>query len=260
MKFELLISTTNNRKCQQTNPPTPCIIINQIIDPSIKKHCREKNVFTFYEKGLSKSRNRAISLSTADICLISDDDVEFLDDIEEKIIKAFKKYPDADIITFQVKTPEGNDYKNYPKGSFVHNKRTILKVSSVEIAFKKSSVIANNLKFDEHFGLGAMFPTGEEAIFLSDALKAGLKIVYEPIPIVIHPQESSGKNFHQQNFFIAKGALFYRLFGIHAYWIGIIFLLKKRKLFSHFTFLSTISLLYSGIRQAKRVLRDEPNV
>ena len=58
------------------------------------------------ERGLSKSRNLAIKNSDADICLIADDDMIYIDNYEEIVLKAFKDIPEADLIAFQVQTLE----------------------------------------------------------------------------------------------------------------------------------------------------------
>ncbi|HCW6213247.1 TPA: glycosyltransferase, partial [Acinetobacter baumannii] len=61
----------------------------------------------FNEKGLSKSRNRAILLANSKYCCIADDDIYYVDDYKEKIIKSFDAIPDADVLVFQIYTPEG---------------------------------------------------------------------------------------------------------------------------------------------------------
>ena len=136
----------------------------------------------------------------------------------------------ADVITFQVETPDGEEYKNYKKRIFLAYKKTLISVSSVEIAFRKKIIINNDIKFDENFELGTELPTGEEIIFLTNALKRGFKILYISIPIVIHPFESSGKNYDNMNLIQAKGAIFYRIFGNLCYILSVIFAFKKYKL------------------------------
>ncbi|MGI9533099.1 hypothetical protein, partial [Lutimonas sp.] len=133
------------------------------------------------------------------------------------------------------------------------NQRAIMKVSSVEIAFRSDSILKNNLKFDEKFGLGSTFPTGEEAIFLSDALKKGLKIKYVPIPIVQHPKESSGYNYtNNYSLIMGKGAMLCRIFGWKAYVISIAFALKKYKL-SSISLIKFIQIMFEGISSYKRL-------
>lgn len=201
--------------------------------------------FNFYEKGLSRSRNRGIELSNADICLISDNDVYFNDNTIDIIIKSFLDYPEADILTFQVQTPDGEPYKKYKNNFFWHTKITLAKVSSVEIAFRRENIIKNNIKFDENFGLGSTFPTSEEYIFLSDALDKGLKIGFIPEVIVYHPKESSGGNFNNLDLVSAKGAMISRIFGKKGFFICFLFALRKYR-YSGMSFFKFFNIMISG--------------
>ena len=58
----------------------------------------------------------------------------------------------------------GKKFKKY-SNNIKHNYRSIREVNSVVIAFKRESIIKNNIEFDRLFGLGATFETGEEYIF-----------------------------------------------------------------------------------------------
>ncbi len=237
MTLQILISTMNNKFIDRNiTPPAPYVLINQISP----------------EKGLSKSRNQAIAKNSSDIGLISDDDLEYKEDIENIILEAFTKNSDADIITFQVQTPDGLAYKKYKADSFWHTQKSIMSVSSVEIAFRNSSIKEKALTFDERFGLGSDFPTGEEVIFLSDALKMGLKILYIPIPIVIHPLESSGKNYDNPLLIQAKGAMFYRIFSFLGYGASLLFALKKYKSSPH-SLMHFFALMSEGIRNYRSI-------
>ncbi len=248
----LLISTTDDKFLErELNVGVPCVVINQLIHKEQSDYDRV-NVFSYKEKGLSKSRNRAIEKVTdTDICLISDDDVEYKQDFDKIIVQAFAENPDADIITFQIETPDKQKYKKYREHKFRHNIISILKVSSVEIAFRKQSIIKKKLLFDENFGLGTDFSSGEEIIFLSDALKKGLNIIYIPIPIVIHSRESSGKDYKNSQLAPAKGALFYRVFGWKSYLLIPLFALKHYKETSY-SFFKFVRLMFKGIKQYNR--------
>lgn len=258
MKFSILISTVDNKFFKRTTKiNNNIIIVNQLIT---EKECivGGENIFSFYEKGLSKSRNRAIEYCDSDIALISDDDVEYIENFEEIIVKSFEENPDVDIITFQIKTPDGELFKdNYQKFKFMHNMRSIMKVSSIEIAFRINSIKIKKLKFDEKFGLGTNYPTGEEVIFLSDALKQGLKILYIPLPIVFHPKESSGGMFKDNPKLIqAKGAMFYRIFGIWGYLVSFLFAFKKYRM-SNYKFFKFLTYMLEGINKYKKEINNE---
>lgn len=251
MKFQVLISTVDDRFLERKfSMNFRHIVINQLIHKKVSNYT-QGNLFSYNEKGLSKSRNRALENSTADICLISDDDVVYKKNIEDIILNAFAENPDADIITFQVETPEGEPYKNYKDRPFSHSLRTLMTVSSVEIAIRRNRIIKTGLFFDERFGLGPEYPTGEEFIFLSDALRKGLKILYVPIPIVVHPQESSGGAFvNNPKLIEAKGAMFYRVFGSKSYLISVLFALKKYKM-ARVSFIHFFKLMLTGIKRYK---------
>lgn len=201
------------------------LVLNQCVSQIEEVACYSN----FYERGLSKSRNRGIECSDADICVITDNDVYFKPDVYNIIEKAFKEYPDADILTFKAETPEGEEFNNYKTNFFWHTRLSLAKVSSIEIAFRRKAIINGKIKFDENFGLGSKFCTGEEYIFLTDALGQGLKIGYIPEVIVYHPKESSGDQFNSISLIEAKGAMIYRVFGLLGVFVCILFSFKKFK-------------------------------
>jgi len=182
---------------------------------------------SFDEKGLSKSRNRALDLAEAEIVMIADDDLEYCKGFQTKIQNAFKDFPEADGITFKIVTPEGKPYKSYSSKPFKHSRKSIFNVSSVEMVFKLDSLKKHRIRFDENFGLGAKFKSGEETIILNDALNRGLNLFFVPENIVIHPVESSGKVL-DENYFCSKGALVKRMFQNSSFMIlGFLFLMKQ---------------------------------
>lgn len=161
-------------------------------------------------KGLSVNRNTALSKATAPLLLISDDDAEYTEEGLNAVIKSFQEHPGADIITF--KYASTNKKKYYPdhqlslsccpKGYYI---------SSIEIAFRKDSV-KGKIWFNENFGIGAVFPSGEEDIFIKDCLEAGLHGVYMPITAVRHDgSTTSARNLMLPSRPQTKGAVILRL-------------------------------------------------
>ena len=138
-------------------------------------------------RGLSRNRNNCIEHATADVCLIADDDCRYTIEQLQAVIDTFKAHPQVDIATFQY-SGEGDtkcypqceaDLQTFPKGYYV---------SSIEIAFRRTSV-QHRVWFNENFGLGTEpFHCGEEHLFIQDALATGLKCHYYPIAIV-HDQQ-----------------------------------------------------------------------
>lgn len=230
MKLELLVATMNNRiehfqEISQKNPELKVTLINQSKD-SIQIESDQFTVKSFQEAGLSKSRNRALEYATGDVCVVCDDDVDFTSDFQTTIAKAYESLPDADLISFQIITPEGEPYKPYKNKPFIHNKVSILRASSIEVTFKKKSIEKHQLSFDERFGLGSEIKGGEENIFLADALRKGLKLYSYPAPIVIHPKESSNKTI-DSDFFFTKGAAMRRINGRQGLGLSLVFLMAQ---------------------------------
>lgn len=263
MKIQVLMSTINMKSLadlpiglhELRKYNVKCTVINQLPGSKFNYFSNQNNlqIYSFSETGISKSRNRNLLKLNEKIGLITDQDIRFKNGFQDIIIEAFEQTPKADIITFQIEDEKGRPFKKYKNKPFWMNQRDIMKVSSVEIAFRTSSIIENNIKFDEDFGLGSMYPTGEEAIFLSDALHKGLKIKYIPKPIVIHPKGSSGHLFkNNEKLIAAKGAMLYRIFGINAYAVSIIFALKKYRKSSE-TILNFVRLMFKGISSFKKL-------
>ena len=168
------------------------------------------------EIGLSKSRNLAIHSSTADICLVADDDIVYVKDFDKIILNAFSNNPNADIITFMMKDFDGKLFKQYPKKK-LHDKNTLSSVNSVVIAFKRDSIISNNIKFDNNFGLGSIFQTSDEYVFLRNALDLKLNIIFQNEVILSHDINSSGKDAGSDRILFAKGAFFYKYYHVFSF-------------------------------------------
>ena len=80
----------------------------------------------------------------------------------------------------------------------------------MELAVRRSLLPA--VRFDERFGLGTRFPSGEEAIFVNDALRAGARARYVPLVLCSHSGLSSGHRLWDENMVRTKGAVIRRLF------------------------------------------------
>ncbi len=146
-------------------------------------------------KGLSRNRNNAIALADGDIGLVADDDTQFKPEYIENLIDAFESDRSIDVACFKIATPEGKpDYKDYPDHSYLLNDAIMHFVSSIEIAFKLDAVKSRGLQFHEQFGIGSpLISYGEEAVFIHDCIKSGLKVKYIPSYVVEHASESTVK-------------------------------------------------------------------
>jgi len=241
LKLEILMSTMNKTSLSFLDTIFPhhklntlnILIINQT-QTGKELHSGFENirVINSYEKGLSKSRNLALKNALGDICLIADDDIEYVEDFENIIINSFQKFDDASVIRFKIDTFSGDAYKAYLKHSKkLNSKKDIKSSSSIEIAFKRDHIIQNNIEFDTLFGLGSYFQSGEEYLFLKEVLKKELPIYFENKFIVKHQLIRSTSNMASDDFIKAKAAQYhsdYKLFSYLALLKFIIFLVRKR--------------------------------
>lgn len=150
-------------------------------------------------KGLSRNRNNAIALADGDIGLVADDDTQFKPEYIENLIDAFESDRAIDVACFKIATPEGKlDYKDYPEHSYLLNDASMHFVSSIEIAFKLDAIKSRGLQFHEQFGIGSpLISYGEEAVFIHDCIKSGLKVKYIPSYVVEHDSESTVKTLDE---------------------------------------------------------------
>ncbi|EJL6461896.1 glycosyltransferase family 2 protein [Vibrio cholerae] len=251
MGLEILMATMHKKNIsdidweyKQTN--ADILLINQA-DFDNSEVAGNIRMLSCKERGSSNSRNLALKNATGDICIIADDDVGYVDGMENIVLGAFEKYPDADIITFQIVTPEGNPFNSgYPSQPQWHNWRSILRCASIEIAFRRDVVLKAGLSLDTNFGLGSKYRVHDEIIFLKDAMDKGLKLLYLPIPIVIHPAESSGTDFND-HLVTSKGAAFVRLFGLKGMFFNLVFSLKKHSEYANrYSFIKFLMTMFQG--------------
>ena len=149
----------------------------------------------------------AIRNATADICMLADDDMEYLPNYVEIVLSSFSRI-NADIIGFQVCGIESK-FKNYSQKEQKIGYLKSMKIASVEIAFKRAVFEEKNIKFNELIGAGTEFLMGEENAVLFQCLKKGLKIYYIPQVIAnLHMGNSTWFTERNEKFFIGKGAAF----------------------------------------------------
>lgn len=263
MDCEVLISTMNQIEKNIVNDlkVNNCVVINQItkdIVPVKDDINNSQKFISFYEKGLSKSRNAALKNSSKDICIIADDDMYYENNYENIILSAYDRYKDADIIAFFVDNEDKSKRKKFLKEGRIGFLKS-MKLQSVQITFKRKSIIENNISFDEKFGTGSVYPWGEENIFLFDCLRKKLKIYYVPLKIATLKANTSStwdksntkKHYEQQ------GAIYYRMSNKIYFLLIFQFFLRKRKIY--IKDLSAITVLNSMIKGARDYRRRDLN-
>ena len=263
-KFAILFSCMYEKDkeiIKRSNIQSNCVIINQCDEDKKAEAKIEDNKTCLWinskERGLSKSRNMAIENSKADICLIADNDEIFDNDVEEKILKAYKELPQADIIVFNLH----NKSTKLKNRIYKLKRLECLRVCSWQISFKRNAVIENNLKFDIKLGAGTGNGAGEENKFLLDAYDKGLKIYHYPINIAtMIENESTWFSGYNEEYFYKRGASTRYILG---FWLSCLYavyflVFKYGEYKNNISFIKALKNLFYGI--LKNSLRENNGV
>lgn len=207
MTFEVLMSCMHQKNMdiiERSNlSDIQTLIVNQC-DTTVEeiKTIGKHRMLNTSTRGLSVSRNLAIENANADICLISDDDEIFVNNLQDVVLKGYEKFSDADIVIYKL----SNRYKKLGNKPRRLKKYEMLRVASWQISFKTQS-IKNVVGFDLLLGAGTGNGAGEENKFLLDAIKAGLKVYYVPEVIGEAINDSSSTWFfgYDERFFYNQG-------------------------------------------------------
>jgi glycosyltransferase involved in cell wall biosynthesis len=160
-------------------------------------------------RGVGINRNLALMYASAEICLLADDDVRYHDDMAERVIAEFSAHPDADVIIFHLetddpvrkqpkynKTKRWSKFKGLPWGTF-------------RVAIKLESVKKFNVWFSPLFGGGAIFPSGEDSMFLMSLRRAGLNFYVSKETIgSVSFETSTWFTGRDEKYFYAKGVFY----------------------------------------------------
>ncbi len=192
---------------QQSQDYSPCVLPAELSRADVE-------IFPLKGLGLSHNRNNCLKHATADICMIADDDCCYTVQGLKKVIETFGANPDLDLATFQMKNED--EPKCYPHFSFDLKKARSVKnyaVFSVEIAFRRRSIV-NKIAFDENFGLcSGVFHAGEDSIFIQDAIDAGLNCRYFPVEVLENKGATTATTrLHDEKVIMAEGAYLYRCY------------------------------------------------
>lgn len=265
MKVQILLSTMKknnddiNKLIKDMNIRNDCLVINQCNKEERFESVINNNKITVINSsgiGLSKSRNLAIKSSTLDICIIADDDLKYVNDLKDIVIREFNKNNGYDILVFKV-YGRNKEFKTYINKEKKINYLSSMKISSVQIALKKKEIIDKNIYFNELLGAGAKYSMGEENEFLFKCLREGIKIKYIPIKIAdLYIGESSWFNGYDRKYFIDRGVSFAAMSKIFSDILIIQFALRKRNIYKDkFSILEAIRIMFLGKKDIYMIVK-----
>lgn len=216
MRIQVLVATMNQPKddyslLDKMNIQSDVIVGNQCDANSIEHfnyNGHRATYLNFAERGVGLNRNNALMRATGDICLFADDDMVYEDGYAEIVEKAFKDFPHADVIVFNLK-------EKIPTRKIITKPAKVgclnyLRYGTARIAVRLQSVKKHGIYFNQCFGGGTEHCHGEDNLFLNACLKNGLKIVAIPSYIATLTEEraSSWNNGYDEKYLRDQGVLY----------------------------------------------------
>ena len=257
-KFQVLVATINrldDSLAESMNIKSNVVIANQSDHNEIvkrKTQYGEKLMITTSTKGVGLNRNIALLASECDILLFADDDVVYNDDMAKRVAQAFDDNPKADLIVFSIDIIR--DGKVTEK-RYLNNKRLrvfkALRYGTYTIAARRCSLIKHNITFNQNFGGGCNFGSGEDSLFIKSCFDHGLKVFSNSYVLgTCNKDSSTWFEGYNEKYFYDKGVLMRYLFPKSAYVFAMYFAVRFKKQTS-VGLLRRIKLFYSGVRNGK---------
>lgn len=217
VRLEVIISTMNVADddfslVEKMNIQTDAIIINQTDHVAYNEYLLEGHtirMFSFDERGVGLSRNNGLMRSTADICLMADDDMVYVNGYERIVLDAYASQPAAEFIVFNVLVHEEGRSTH-----MVRNNRKLrywerFRYGTVSFTFKRERIVKRNLFFSLLFGGGAEFGSGEDTLFLWAALRSNVRVYTSGEMLAdVHNHHSTWFKGNDEQYYFDKGALY----------------------------------------------------
>jgi glycosyltransferase involved in cell wall biosynthesis len=215
MKLQVVASVMNQSDyslIDKMNIKTDAIFINQCDKFELGRIRKKGKTIDFYslpEKGVGLSRNTGLMRANADVVLLADDDVEYDNDYEQKVLEAFSRNPGADMLFFNLPS-QNPDRPEYIITKFGRVRwYNSLRYGAFRIAIRTESFKRCGVNFSLQFGGGARYSSGEDSLFIYNCLAKGMKAYAVPETIgTVRQEESTWFDGYTDSFFLDKGSLF----------------------------------------------------
>lgn len=246
MKLEVLLSVMNLNKedLDKMNITSECVVINQCNKIDYEEYKNFK-IYSYNEKGVSKSRNRALEKATGDILIFCDDDVIYNKNYEEIILNEFKNTPKADVIFFNFDSPN-RATKKHKKNKRLHIYNS-LRYGAINIAFRRDFVNKKNIKLNKLFGSKDNYLSGEDTLFIVDCLKNKLKLYSSTKTIgTVSNLKSEWFKGYNEKYFFDKGALFCAINKSLRHFLFLQYLIRYRNILTNIKFIEAYKVMIKG--------------
>ena len=256
MTIQTLVVTLQQEDCrlaERMNIQTDAVIGNQcdrndLVEFEYNGH--KIQMVSTSTRGVGINRNQVLMRADADICVLADDDMTFLDGYEETVRYWFQKLPEADLLVFNLQEEKPRRYKN-KKVRRIGN-HNFGRYGAARLAFRRESIAFSGIMFNTLFGGGCRYSCGEDSLFLKDCLRKGLRIMAVPATLAaIRDGDSTWFQGYTDKYFLDKGILYYaldrRLSRFYALMLG----LRHRRKYAEYGWFNAVKQMWKGIDSVK---------
>lgn len=215
MDLEVLVATVQQKDLslvERMNLTRNAVIANQCGRWDYEEIQRESGnvrMLSTDTKGVGINRNLALQLAQADILLFADDDLVYYDGALQGVVDAFRQNPDADIIFFGLDMTRNGEIfeRRRHKIKRLHTWNS-LRFGAARMAIRRDAVLKARLSFSTLFGGGCPYCSGEDTLFILDALRSGLHL-YSHSHVLGQCAKDSSSWFsgYDEKYFYDRGAV-----------------------------------------------------
>lgn len=253
-QLQVLVATMHQKDTsivEKMNIGCDAVIANQADRNDILVTERVKMITT-NTRGVGLNRNIALLAADAELLLFADDDMVYYDGMAEAVEQAFRDNPQADVLIFGVDITRNGEITERrhlkPRRLRVWNS---MRFGAVRIAIRRTALLRANIAFNQNFGGGCPFSSGEDSLFLKACFNAGLKVYTHSYVLGTCAKDvSSWFVGYNEKYFYDRGVLMRYLFPkcprLMCLYFGIRF---KRE--TKIGALQRVKLMLSGVRGGK---------
>ena len=241
----------------QMNLQTDAVLANQCDFYAYKEYVEQNGatvkLVSTTDRGVGKNRNKALMNASGKYLLCSDQDMVYVDGYDRIVEAAFSRCPKADLIVFNLEylnrfTPARKEGRKFKR---VHL-WNCMRYGTARVAMRRNAVEKGCLAFSTLYGGGAKYSSGEDSLFIRDALRKGLRMYYCPTIIAkVKQEESSWFNGYTEKFFVDKGVLIANAFPILKHFLVYYFAYGMRNLTKEYNFRDIVKLMRKGFKEFK---------
>jgi len=253
-RLQVLVATMHRKDlsiADKMNIRCAAVIANQADRNEILLEGDYKMITTT-TRGVGLNRNIALLAADGDILLLADDDVVYHDDMPQAVVAAFQENPQADVIVFGMDIVKNGSVieRRQEKNRRLHVFNA-MRFGTYRIAVRRSALLRANILFNQNFGGGCPFSSGEDSLFLKACFDRGLKVYAHEYVLGTCSKDTStwfvGCN---EKYFYDKGVLMRYLFPRIPHVMALYFAVRFKRA-TEINVGQRIRLMLEGVRGGK---------